>query len=415
MTTIYFAQSVSQDGQIILALSSPDLPAGAFNFQLNLNYTGIGTPFNSVKFSGASTTSVSSSSLTASGSVSMSGTLNPGSGGSFATIAFDARGSGFFDADVTSLKINSVSAGFTDPPAFSYIVLSLSETVAIIQNNGTTGVFNPYNSILPGVSITQQPAHGTVSFNASLFTAPTWTYTPATDYYGADVFTVMVSDGGNAKEKTVNLNISPVGTNNNDVFVASKAALSIDGKAGLDTLIASGPQANYTISSFVAAGITSYVVTDRTGVDGINTLTSVERIQFTDTNVALDINGTGGQVYRLYQAAFNRAPDVAGLGFQMSAIDKSGLTLNQIAQNFITSPEFVRTYGSLSNTAFVTQLYANVLHRVPEAEGLKFHTDLLNANAVSRATDLVGFSESAENQAALIGVIGNGFAFTPLA
>ena len=31
--------------------------------------------------------------------------------------------------------------------------------------------------------------------------------------------------------------------------------------------------------------------------------------------LALDINGTAGQVYRLYQAAFDRKPDLVGLGY----------------------------------------------------------------------------------------------------
>ena len=94
-------------------------------------------------------------------------------------------------------------------------------------------------------------------------------------------------------------------------------------------------------------------------------------------------------------------------------MDAAGLSLTQVAQGFIDSPEFSAAYGSLSNSDFVTQLYANVLHRAPDAAGLKFHVDLLNAGNISRAQDLVGFSESTENQAALIGIIGNGFAYIP--
>ena len=200
----------------------------------------------------------------------------------------------------------------------------------------------------------------------------------------------------------------------NDVFTNGPGSTAIDGGLGLDTFVESGNRSNYTITRVINSGVTSFVVTDKTGAGGTDTLTSVERIKFADSTVAIDIDGTGGQIYRLYQAAFNRTPDSGGLGYQMSAIDNSGLTLTQVAQNFIASPEFSRTYGNLSNTNFVIQLYANVLHRAPDAGGLKFHVDLLDSNAISRATDLVGFSESPENQAALIGVIGNGFTFTPL-
>jgi serralysin len=52
-----------------------------------------------------------------------------------------------------------------------------------------------------------------------------------------------------------------------------------------------------------------------------------------------------------------------------------------------------------------------VLHRAPDAGGLAFHTGNLATGAASRAATLVGFSESPENQAALIGVIQNGMEF----
>lgn len=193
----------------------------------------------------------------------------------------------------------------------------------------------------------------------------------------------------------------------NDRITITSDSHAIDGGAGLDTVSLAGGRASYQIKQ-VGAGFT---VTDGSAV--VNTLVNVERITFADAAIALDTDGSGGQAYRLYQAAFNRAPDSAGLGFQMWAMDTVGWSLTQVAQGFIDSPEFVKTYGALSNHDFVVQLYANVLHRSPDDAGLKFHTDLLDAHTISRATDLVGFSESPENQAALIGVIGNGFTYTP--
>jgi serralysin len=97
----------------------------------------------------------------------------------------------------------------------------------------------------------------------------------------------------------------------------------------------------------------------------------------------------------------------------MWAMETAGFSPNQVAQGLINSHEFVRSYGLLNNGDFVTQLYAIVRHRAPDSAGLKFHTDLLDAGTISRAQDLVGFSESPENQAALIGIIGNGFTYIP--
>jgi Ca2+-binding RTX toxin-like protein len=192
----------------------------------------------------------------------------------------------------------------------------------------------------------------------------------------------------------------------NQTFTGGAGNDSLDGGLGIDTAVFSGARSNYTITPTA----TGYTVKDNRGTDGTDTLVNVERLHFSDSNVAIDVAGIGGMVYRLYQAAFNRTPDLGGLGFQMKAMD-DGLTIGQLAQNFINSPEFSATYGNLSDTQFVTQLYANVLHRTPDAGGLAAHTGSLVAGN-TRANVLVGFSESPENQAALIGVIQAGMTYT---
>lgn len=146
--------------------------------------------------------------------------------------------------------------------------------------------------------------------------------------------------------------------------------------------------------------------------EGRDLLTGIERLSFADSDVALDLNGVGGQTYRLYQAALGRAPDLAGLGYWIDAGDH-GASLASVARQFIGSAEFARTYGVLDNAAFVTQLYQNVLHRKPDQGGLAFHLDLLERGG-PREDTLISFSESPEYQAAQIAVIGNGFAYTPL-
>ncbi len=193
-----------------------------------------------------------------------------------------------------------------------------------------------------------------------------------------------------------------------DQFTGQGGNDTITGGDGIDTAFYSGVRAGYT----VAVGASSITVTDLVaGRDGTDALTGVERLAFADIRLALDVAGSAGKAYRLYQAAFDRMPDLAGLGFQMKALD-DGLGLAQLAGNFISSPEFSSRYGSLDNTAFVTQLYANVLHRAPDAAGLTYYTSNLASGASTRADVVVGFSESPENQAALIGTMQNGMAYT---
>jgi methionine-rich copper-binding protein CopC len=189
----------------------------------------------------------------------------------------------------------------------------------------------------------------------------------------------------------------------NDVLNGKGGDDFLDGGAGLDTALFSGAKAGYTITH-TPDGFTV------SGPDGNDTLTGVERLHFSDVNVALDVEGNAGMAYRLYQAAFNRTPDIGGLGYQMHDLD-IGVPLWQVASNFIASPEFQHTYGDLSNRDFVRQLYLNVLHREPDAGGWQYHIDRL-ASGVARYDVLIGFSESPENKAALIGTIEDGMVYT---
>jgi Ca2+-binding RTX toxin-like protein len=216
-------------------------------------------------------------------------------------------------------------------------------------------------------------------------------------------------------------NLSGTGNALDNVIVGNGGANALSAAAGNDTI--TGGAGNDTIdggdgrdTAFFSGNLDSYAIA-RTGTtvtisgrDGTDTLTNVERAHFDDFNVAFDIDGDAGLAYRLYQAAFNRVPDIGGLGYQMHDLD-IGVTLEQVAANFIASPEFQSTYGNVDDTQFLTLLYNNVLHRAPDEGGLQFHLDEF-AHGQSRAVMLIHFSESPENQANVIGAIENGMVYT---
>jgi hypothetical protein len=62
----------------------------------------------------------------------------------------------------------------------------------------------------------------------------------------------------------------------------------------------------------------------------------------------------------------------------------------------------------------VSKLYANVLHRAPDAAGQAYWLGVLDTGLVSQAGVLASFSDSPENQAQLVGTIQNGFEYTPV-
>ena len=194
------------------------------------------------------------------------------------------------------------------------------------------------------------------------------------------------------------------GTAFNEIFTSTYIDEYINGGEGIDKVNFSGIRSNYTLTK----GASTFTVTDKTGADGTDTLTNIERLQFTDLTVALDINGIAGQAYRVYQAAFNRTPDNGGLKYWIGLMD-SGYTLADVASGFIASDEFKTLYGSNpTNELFVSKLYDNVLHRTPDIGGYNYWVGLLNTNKIDNISTLINFSESTENQAGVIGVIQNG-------
>ena len=92
--------------------------------------------------------------------------------------------------------------------------------------------------------------------------------------------------------------------------------------AGVSTF--SGKRANYTVS--INGSIVT--VTDNVGTEGKVTLTNPSRLVFADGGIAFDLNGTAGKAYRLYQAAFNRTPDLAGLGYWIEQSPKMAYKIN---------------------------------------------------------------------------------------
>ncbi len=102
------------------------------------------------------------------------------------------------------------------------------------------------------------------------------------------------------------------------------------------------------------------------------------------------------QIVRLYDTVFARAPDAGGLEFWNGA-SHQGLGLRDLANFFISAPEFASTYGEPTNRGFVESMYLNVLDRPGEAEGINFWTNALDAGLADRPQIVVGFSESAEH------------------
>ena len=322
-----------------------------------------------------------------------------------------ATGSYSFSATQTSgdlvapqLLSSSPADGSTGLSPTGKIVLTFSETVMLTPDSvfmlsggatpmrltagygasavGHTVVLTPYGNLQPGVSYKLDlTAAGIIDLAGNKYAGGALSYN-----------TVALTDAG---------------TDVNDYLLGQLNGRHIDGGNGVDTVFYDDSKGGLDMTRGADGAI---VIKNWWGAS--DTLTGIERLIFPTHAVALDIDGHGGQTYRLYQAAFNRTPDSEGLGFWMSRMDQ-GQGLQSVAHDFVASAEFVNAYGAKSSDAdFVNLLYHNVLHRDGEAAGVAYWLQVLH-NGTARENVLAAFSESQENQVALIGKIGNGFAYTP--
>ena len=203
------------------------------------------------------------------------------------------------------------------------------------------------------------------------------------------------------------------GGDGNDVLTGGAGDDLLIGGAGRDTARYARPREEYAVRSDAAPG--KWFVDDLRGGpdDGHDRFDGIERLAFADGALALDVDGAAGQAYRIYRAAFDRAPDEVGLGYWIAALDR-GATLDAIAHAFVDSQEFRDLYGAAAtNEDVVTQLYRNVLDREPDQGGLDFWIDVLDSGRDDVDGVLASFSESWENVNALRLDLQLGFAYQP--
>jgi Ca2+-binding RTX toxin-like protein len=195
----------------------------------------------------------------------------------------------------------------------------------------------------------------------------------------------------------------------NDLLTGGRGNDRLIGDDGLDTANYLGKRVNYTVGR-APEGVW---VTDKVGDEGVDLLVDIERIEFADKVIGLDANGSTGQAYRLYKAAFNRASDEGGLGYWISVLDK-GTALTTVASGFVNSAEFKTLYGAnATHGQLIDRFYLNVLHRMPDKAGYDYWLGELDSKHLGTADVLLSFAESAENQAALVGLIQNGISYIP--
>lgn len=184
---------------------------------------------------------------------------------------------------------------------------------------------------------------------------------------------------------------------------------TLNGQTGIDTAVYSGNRSAWTIIRTE----TGFTLNGESG--NTDTLTGIERLQFADTRMALDLDGAAGATARIIGAAFGEqyltlAPAYVGDG--LSCFD-AGLSMEQVAEVALNSDLFLQLAGSRNNAAVITQLYRAVVGIAPSTSDLDAILDILSGG-MSQAELLVLAANTEENtqNINLTGLMQTGIAFT---
>ncbi len=237
--------------------------------------------------------------------------------------------------------------------------------------SGSTLTINPTANLAYGTSYKVELGAGTIKDLAGNSYAGTTSYDFATvpglvlvGGQGPDVLT-----GASGAD-------SISGAGGNDVLTGLGASNFLDGGAGLDTCVYLGLRAEYTIT----ANPLGFQVAR--GLNGVDTMVGVERLQMADIHVALDIDGNAGIAVKILGAVAGPAAASSAyyVGSLISYLD-AGVSYEALMQSAL---DFVLGAGA-SNTSVVTLLYANLAGVGPDAATLSSLVGLLDDHVFTQA------------------------------
>ena len=159
---------------------------------------------------------------------------------------------------------------------------------------------------------------------------------------------------------------------------------------------------------FIYEDANSLFIKSEIGNESIN---GIQNLHFTDQilNVSKDIMGVfhelkgidhiTGKIYRLYNAAFGRFPDINGFKYWIEMNESGNNSYYQTSASFVNSKEFEQLYfDNQSNEAYISSLYNNILSREPDPNGYEYWLGQLEGYYENRNDLLIGFAESKENK-----------------
>jgi serralysin len=208
------------------------------------------------------------------------------------------------------------------------------------------------------------------------------------------------------------LNDNLKGNSANNRFTGAAGNDALDGGIGIDTAVFSLARIDYTVSP----GTTVTVKANR-GTDGTDTLSNIERLQFSDSKLAIDMGATqsGGESALLIGAVLGKAAltnkEVVG---QLLSYFDTGSKMLDAATVLVSTGIMDQLAGGASTGAYVNLLYHALTGQTANSEVVAQLTPLIDGGSYSKASFLAAVAELPLNQTNvdLIGLQQTGIEFT---
>ena len=192
------------------------------------------------------------------------------------------------------------------------------------------------------------------------------------------------------------------GGNGNDFLVGDAGNDTLDGGGGVDIAAYAGNRSAFTM---IHNSDGSYALKDNTGSEGTDTLTNIERLQFADKKIAIDLSpaGSAGKTAELIVAAFGAAAlantQYAAIGLRLF---DGGYSLQQVARMCIDSGQI----SAPDDTSFVTAVWLNVVGSPIDPANLVYFTGRLQGIEPMSQAALLELAATCPTNQDHIGLIG---------
>jgi len=182
---------------------------------------------------------------------------------------------------------------------------------------------------------------------------------------------------------------------------------SLDGGSGQDVAIFSSKIDQFKIHNHSSSA--EWVITDTLGYEGTDTLRSIERIKFSDTSLAIDLDGNAGITAKILGAVFGKhsVNNKSYVGIGLNYLD-AGWTYDNLAAFALDAS------GAKSSDQIVNLLWSNVFGIAPtdaqKSPYIKMLTDGMTAGALAHLAADTSFNAININ---LIGLAQMGIEYLP--